>query len=823
MKSIIKTIIILVLYTSSYAQITGLKGWNIYLDPGHSENENMGIYNYSEAKKNLRVALYLRDLLLNYTDIDTVYMSRTNDQVQVGLSQRSDDANAKGAAWFHSLHSNAGAPTSKSTLLLWGQYYDLREKVPNGGKRMSDIMTPLMTKGMRTTTQGSRGDCSFYGTCGTDFIGPYLSVNRRSTMPSELHEAGYHTNPEQNQLFMNAEQKLLQAYTCFWTFLEFHNIERPKVGICAGIIKNAESGVPVNGAVVTINGKTYTTDTYETVFKNYSNDPNQLHNGFYFIEGLEGDSVTISVSAPEYADVTVRTALSDTFFTFQDVSLISTASPRIISLSTSAVDSVYPGTDKIIISFSRPMNTASVEAALTTNPSAVLSYQWEDADKRLIISTENLAFNTNYTVTIAPGAEDKYLHPIDGNADGTGGDAFVFNFRTRYQDKLAPAVYKIYPENNQTNVELQPIVTITLDERGNTSSLGGKFKIIRDADQSALSGVLKHYFIKDKSVMILFPNSVLKPNEVYTLRIEPGIADPYGNATQSVQEFKFTTGSMGLSVKAVDNFEGDFLVNWWEPQQSGSTGGILTFETSRTENTTIFNSLTKSTKSMQINYGWDTSAGSWLIREYLNGGTGKTTSFDNSYLLQTYLFGDGNGNKFRFCVTDNSGKEVSPWYTVDWFGWKLVSWDMKNDGTGSWIGDGVLNGSMTFDSYQFSYNPGSENTGVYYLDDLRLAKGVVVSVEDNKQEVPAAFMLAQNYPNPFNPATVIRYSLPENEFVTLKIYDMLGKLVSTLVNEYQQAGVFNYTFDASELASGMYIYKIQAGSKSQSRKMMLIK
>ncbi|MBK8661398.1 MAG: N-acetylmuramoyl-L-alanine amidase [Ignavibacteriales bacterium] len=102
-----------------FSQITGLSGWNIVLDPGHSQQENMGIYNYPEAMKNLYVAKHLRDFLMDSTDIDTVYMTRSDSLVIVGLSQRSDYANSIGAAWFHSIHSDAGAASSNTTLLLW--------------------------------------------------------------------------------------------------------------------------------------------------------------------------------------------------------------------------------------------------------------------------------------------------------------------------------------------------------------------------------------------------------------------------------------------------------------------------------------------------------------------------------------------------------------------------------------------------------------------------------------------------------------------------------------------------------------------------------
>lgn len=88
---------------------------------------------------------------------------------------------------------------------------------------------------------------------------------------------------------------------------------------------------------------------------------------------------------------------------------------------------------------------------------------------------------------------------------------------------------------------------------------------------------------------------------------------------------------------------------------------------------------------------------------------------------------------------------------------------------------------------------------------------------------PSVFSLSQNYPNPFNPATSIAYQLPVNSFVTLKIYDVLGKEVTTLVNEQKPAGKYKVQFDASELGSGVYFYTLSAGNFVQSRKMILLK
>ena len=94
---------------------------------------------------------------------------------------------------------------------------------------------------------------------------------------------------------------------------------------------------------------------------------------------------------------------------------------------------------------------------------------------------------------------------------------------------------------------------------------------------------------------------------------------------------------------------------------------------------------------------------------------------------------------------------------------------------------------------------------------------------EGDQIVPEKFALLQNYPNPFNPSTKITYNIPQRSNVSLKIYDMLGKEIATLVNEQKEVGTYNVQFDASKLSSGVYIYSIQAGDFLVSRKMILMK
>lgn len=115
----------------------------------------------------------------------------------------------------------------------------------------------------------------------------------------------------------------------------------------------------------------------------------------------------------------------------------------------------------------------------------------------------------------------------------------------------------------------------------------------------------------------------------------------------------------------------------------------------------------------------------------------------------------------------------------------------------------------------------SSSDSLYVLYNLG---GGVVGIQDQEiEEIPTSFSLEQNFPNPFNPTTTIQYSLPQAGNISLKIYNLLGEEVKTLVNDYQEAGKHSVQFNANNLASGIYFYRLQAGSFIQTKKMILIK
>ncbi len=144
--------------------------------------------------------------------------------------------------------------------------------------------------------------------------------------------------------------------------------------------------------------------------------------------------------------------------------------------------------------------------------------------------------------------------------------------------------------------------------------------------------------------------------------------------------------------------------------------------------------------------------------------------------------------------------------------WENVAFVAGNGNSNSTKNYSYTDNNLTAGKYSYRLKQ-IDNDGKYEYSK-------VVEVEVNS---PLQYALAQNYPNPFNPSTAINFTLPEARFVTLKIYNVLGQEVKTVVNEFKEAGAYKINFDASNLNSGVYFYKLQAGTFSSVKKMTLTK
>ena len=125
--------------------------------------------------------------------------------------------------------------------------------------------------------------------------------------------------------------------------------------------------------------------------------------------------------------------------------------------------------------------------------------------------------------------------------------------------------------------------------------------------------------------------------------------------------------------------------------------------------------------------------------------------------------------------------------------------------------------------HTIGFYEGSQSWGVDSDPPIKLIIERLVSEIENEGNQVSDYKLYQNYPNPFNPSTRIEYEIPEVSFVTLKVYDVLGNEIATLVNEGKPAGSYEVEFNASNLTSGIYFYQLNAGSFIETNKMILLK
>ena len=731
---------------------TGLSDVKLYLDPGHSgTKENVGIYGYSEPEKTVRVALAIKEYLLAYTDMqeENILLCRTNDEQEVGLEARTDEANAWGADFYYSIHSDASGMGSSvnTTLYLYGGRrlaagdYPI-EKLPEGGMEFGEILDPNLTGVLRVTSRGNRNDLINYNDPG---LVPYLSVNRRSNMASHLSEAGFHTNPEQNTCFMNDGFRRMQAYASYQALVRFLSkkygtapVQPVQVGMATGFIRDNESNLPINGATITLTKdgeelRTYTTDTYESLFNKYSTNPNELRNGFYWIEALTpGATYNVTVEADGFVTNETTVAIPATVgattkdgLGIKDIYMSNLVPPTVAHDITNLTQT--PLNRPITLTFSRKMDRASVESAISTSPEALLSFNWND-DYTLRVDIMRLAFLTEYQLKIDGNIAKNSAtgQKLDGG-NGEGSD-FVVSFTT--QPETPPDVVSYDPQGDQ-EFSNRPIVRLEFKVPLDPATIADDQIMVKDRNNAVVSGVQSYVTVNSKGVLHFIFDEDLIQGTAYTVSLKAGFMSVSGLAGNAFT-FTFTPRSRVVSynvpppvagftgVDQLPHFNPDApaihhsfggeapsatgpftwapststFYQWHQPGTPGvgndlsTSGAYVPAETKGSYDPDVL-AIADVPGSFRFNYQWTYSATSSAIITHHFGDANGATPYKHSrrQIMQYYLFGDGSGTRVALrmqgpltqdAIDLQVYKQKTP-VVVDWVGWKLVSWDMAND------------------------------------------------------------------------------------------------------------------------------------------------
>lgn len=823
-----KKIIILLTALLSFTYAQSLSGTRIAIDPGHSGHEGDDRFieatGFWESESNLTKGLELRDILLGLgAQVAITRTGNNNTTDDLGLSERAAVANAFNADYFNSNHSNGFNGTANYAMVIYNGTND--DPTFPLARTMANIMAPLIHDVNHTTSSVVYGDLTLNPTW-TNGYGVLYPAN----MPATISEGSFHDYIPESWRLMNLDYRKHEARSLARSYLAYFGEPGFNEGAIAGLVRDPENGVsyysmtslgdqrrPVNNLLVSV----------EPGGHLYYGDEN--NNGYFKVDSLVPGDYQVIVTASGYASDTTTVTVAANQTTMANFLLANTSPPMVIESHPVDGDTSYAVWEIPFFDFSKAMNEPSVEAAFSIEPAVAGSFYFTSDSKRMaFLLADSMEFLTDYTITLAATAMDVAGYFIDGNRDGVGGDAWSITFRTGPPDFRAPVIETTYPVSGGDMLELRPIFNILWDEQLVFDSASEDLVVLeRTYDLQQQQTVLEHHVIDEKSLLVVYAMNDLLDNEPYRVRILPGFTDMFGNTQTSESVISFNTSNFDYTITNIDNFETGLSSNWWPPSGSGSTTGIEGDLTTVSANSELTAQNIGSNTSMELNYTWIESAGSWLLREYLGGGSPRNVHFTSNKIMQAFIFGDGNGNKFRFCVDDNisggGAHEVSPWYTIDWYGWRLVSWDMSVDGTGVWIGDGNLDGTLEFDSIQLTHTAGQPVTGVYYIDELRVVSRDYLAIDENSVEHPVEFALLANYPNPFNPWTSIPFTLPERSEVDIRIYDLRGQEVAHLIRGTLEAGYHVTRWNASQVASGLYLVKMNANDISITRKVTVLK
>jgi hypothetical protein len=303
--------------------------------------------------------------------------------------------------------------------------------------------------------------------------------------------------------------------------------------------------------------------------------------------------------------------------------------------------------------------------------------------------------------------------------------------------------------------------------------------------------------------------------------------DGQGNMIANLQE-EWSTGQWVSSWRITYTYDGsgnrlaELMEGWSTGQWVSSWRITYTYDRSG-------NMLT------DLHEGWEN--GQWVNNErntYTYDGSGNRLS----WLSEVWNDGEWVGFSRSTCTYDASGNMLTDlhesWGNAQWVSTtrRTFTYDVEGNVIAFW-NYSWLNGSWSpanlpaggFAGRQYFQITDSAGNNYYYwgYNVTCTRKLLVTGVACQSGNVPATYSLSQNYPNPFNPSTTIKFELPRSSEVRLSVFDMLGREVTTLVNEKRDAGVHEVKCDGSSLASGVYFYRLQAGEFTQTKPLLLLR
>ena len=455
--------------------------------------------------------------------------------------------------------------------------------------------------------------------------------------------------------------------------------------------------------------------------------------------------------------------------------------------------------DYIAISFNFPMRKQATEEAFSIQPNVTGSFDWAaDSSSFVFMPDSNLTPKTKYTVTVSTQAQNAYGVHLAA--------PFQFDFETRYYTNLV--LLNSFPAKGAKDISTQLQVFAVFNNLPDKNKVRKNYQLL-DSAGTILALRSREVFSRDgRGVLSFEPRSPLKPDAQYFVRFLPGLTDVDNLQLADTVTIPFRTWAQDYgSGPILDGFES--VENWPDPDDNSTTQGT-------DADLTWFDRYSlrriSGSYSGELSYKFTEDSGG-VCRLQHNGGIQLPVNSGTEFGI--WVYGDFSRNLFELWFDrDDTTNVVALRDTLNWAGWKMIIAPL----------DSIAgHGKIYFQSVVVKQLFGGFHEGTLYLDDVQYDVRFTDIEKQYFTGIPTKFELQQNFPNPFNPVTTIRYSIPKTEKVQLTVYNILGQKIMEVVNKLQAAGQHTVRIHVENLASGVYVYRLKAGSRVKVRKMVVLK
>ena len=780
-----------------------MKDLKIYVNPGHgghdSDDRNVAVPPYSsgdpegywESNSNLVKGLALRDLLQQLGA--DVMMSRTTNTTDDdrNLHEIGYEANAYGADFFFSIHSNATGTTNRQNqpLMLYRGYND--DPVSPEAKAMALVLNNQLLENRVTSWSSEKtwlaGDYDFY-----DWgVGVGLGVLRKLTVPGMLSEGSYHDYIPETYRLLNSDFCWLEAYHFSKAVMEYFNTtEKYPTGVVCGalwdsrlvrteaIYNNFFYGHDESKAVC---GATVELLQGDEVKATYTTD--QLFNGVYMFKAVEPGTYTLKVTHPEYDTYQTEVTVKANEVTYSNAALDRTrlTPPEVTTYSPvwKEGDADVACNTPVVLNFNWDMDTESVEKNFSITPAVEGTIRWEDSQYRLVFEPKR-AYDTNTVYTVRIGKDA--MHPAGIKMT----DDFVMQFRT---DNVN--IYEITAGSPSEGAKVHyqtPTIEYRFDGQPTTDKLQSQIVVKNAAGEQLDYALRTKKFSKagdDYGYFQIRLSKDLTVGESYKVEISGDVCNADGIKVAAPQTINFTAVDASVNpaeVTLVDALDTAGIVE----KDDEATSGCSTLTVARNTSTKL-----EGAASVKIDYQFVNADGGNAAVKFA---TAPATAFTKDNMIALKVYGDLSGNVLNAVFANGTDRKVMPICTLDFLGWQHRDISLASIGDGSYTLQG-------FEVAQAGKPYGKK--GTLYLDYVTVGAASDAGVGAVKVDG------LRIYPNPASELLIANAACT---ILGVDVFALDGKSVARA-----DGNVVN----VSALAEGTYIAKIRTTAGTESRKFVV--